>query len=90
MVGVAATVRVVAEHGNLALVIEESVQHMQRLARGRRDQLGIERRVAIRDVRVDLEPRLLAIMRVETTGVASRSSGLEKLTVGRRGDAAAE
>lgn len=44
---------------------------MQRFARGRRDQLGVEGRVAIRDVRVDLEPRRLAIMRVETTGVAS-------------------
>ena len=90
MVGVAAAVRVVAEHGNIALVIEESVQHMQRLACGRRNQLGVEGRVAIRDVRVDLEPRLLAIMRVETTGVASRTASLEKLTVGRRGDAAAK
>ena len=43
---------------DLALVIEQRVQHMQRLARRGRDQLGVERRVAIGKVGVDLEARL--------------------------------
>ena len=90
MVGIAAAVGVVAADCNVALVIEQRVQHMQRLARRRRDQLGEERSVAIRQVRVDLEARPLAVMGVEAAGVAAEARGLEELAVGRRSDAAAE
>ena len=59
---------------DLALVIEQRVQHMQRLARRRRDQLGVEGPVAVREVRVDLEARLLAVVGVETAGVAAEAA----------------
>ena len=58
MVGITAAIGVVPPGGDLALVVEQRVQHMQRLARRRRDQLGVEWPVAIRDVRVDLEAGL--------------------------------
>ena len=47
VVGFAAAVGVMAADLNLALVIEQRVQHMQRLARRRRDQFGEVRSVAI-------------------------------------------
>ena len=58
MVGIAAAVGVVATGRDLALMIEQRIEHMQRLARRRRDQLGVERRVAVGEMGVDLEPRL--------------------------------
>ena len=42
---------------HLALVVEQSVEDMQRLARGRRNDLGKERSIAVRQVGVDLEGR---------------------------------
>ena len=47
MVGIAAAIGVVAARGDLALMIEQRIQHVQRLARRRRDQLGEERPVAV-------------------------------------------
>ena len=58
MIGIAAAIGVVPTYGDLALVIEQRVQHVQRLARRRRDQLGEERAVAVRKVGVDFEAGL--------------------------------
>ena len=73
MVGIAAAIGVVAARRNVALVIEQRVQHMQRLARRRRDQLGVERCVAVGEVGVDLEARLVAVMGVELRRHRGRS-----------------
>ena len=75
---------------DLALVIEQRVQHMQRLARRRRDQLGEVRPVTVREVRVDLEARPLAVMGIEPAGVTAEAGGLEELAVGRGRGAVAE
>ena len=90
MVGIAAAIGVVPPGRDLALMVEQRVQHVQRLARRRRDQLGVERPVAVRQVGVDLEARPLAVMGVEAAGVAAEACGLEELAVRRRGGAAAE
>jgi len=55
---------------------------MQRLAGGRRDQLGEERRVTVRQVGVDLEPGLVAVMTVKAAGVPAEAGRLEELPVG--------
>ena len=90
MIGIAAAIGVVAADRDLALVIEQPVEHMQRLAGGRRDHLGVERRVAVGEVRVELEPGLIAVMGIEAAGVAAEAAGPEELAVRRRGEAAAE
>ena len=82
VVGIAAAIGVVAAEWHFALVIEQRVQHMQRLAVGRRDQLGEERRVTVRQVGVDLEPGLVAVMTVKAAGVPAEAGRLEELPVG--------
>src|SRR3954447_26070376 len=82
VVGIPAAIRVVSPGRDLALVVEQRVQHVQRLARRGRDQLGVERPVAVREVGVDLEPGLLAVMGVEAARVMAEAAGLEELTIG--------
>ena len=90
MVGIAAAIGVVAARRDLALVIEQPVQDMQRLARRRRDHLGVERRVAVGEVRVELDAGLVAVMGVEARRVAAEAAGPEELAVRGRRRAAAE
>jgi hypothetical protein len=47
VVGIATTIGMVPACGNLALVIEQRVQYMQRLARRGRDQLGVEGAITV-------------------------------------------
>jgi len=63
------------------LVVEQCVEHVQRLARGGGDQLGVERRVAVRQVGIDLEAGSLAVMGVQAGGIAAEAGGLEELAV---------
>jgi Tat protein secretion system quality control protein TatD with DNase activity len=55
MVGITTAIGVVPSRRDLTLMIEQRVEHVQRLARCRRDQLRVERRVAIGEVGIDLE-----------------------------------
>jgi hypothetical protein len=64
MIGIAAAIGVVMPECDFALMVEQRIQHMQRLARGGRDQLAVGRTIAIREMRVDLEPGLLAVVDV--------------------------
>ena len=81
MFGVTAAISVVAVGSDLALMVEQRIQHMQRLARRCRDQLAVEGTVTVREMRVDLEPGLLAVVSIEGAGVTTKSRGLEELTV---------
>jgi hypothetical protein len=81
MVGIAAAVGMVATDRDLALMIEQRIERMQRLARRCRNQLGEERPVAVGEMGVDLEPRLLAVMSIETAGGTAEPTGLEELPV---------
>src|SRR5271166_292565 len=90
MVGITAAVGMVATDRDLALMIEQRIEHMQRLARRCRNQLGEERPVAVGEMGVDLEPRLLAVMSIVAAGGAAEPAGLEELPVGRRSGATAE
>ena len=64
MIGLTAAVGVVAADCIVTLMVDQRVQHMQRLACRRRDQLRIERRVAVGEVGVDLEAGSLAVVGV--------------------------
>ena len=81
MVGIAAAIGVVPSRRDLALMVEQRVEHVQRLARRRRDQLGVERRVAVREVGVDLEAGSLAVVGVQPGCVTAEAGGLEELAV---------
>ena len=90
MVGIAAAIGVVAMGRDLTLVIEQAVEHMHGFAGGRCDHLGVERRVAVGEVGVELDARVIAVMGVEAAGVATEAAGPEELTVRRRCEAVAE
>jgi len=62
MVGIAAAIGVVAAGRDLALVVEQPVEHMRGFAGGCRDHLGVERRVSVGEVRVELDPGFIAVM----------------------------
>jgi len=64
-----------------AFVVHEPVENMRRLAGVRRDDLGMERRVAIGDVGVELHPRLGAIFGVVIGARFATSAGAEELAV---------
>src|SRR6516225_10725993 len=84
MVGIAAAIGMVAAGHDLALVVEQPVKDMRGFAGGRRNHLGVERCVAVREVRVELDPGFIAIMSVDAARVAAGTAGPEKLAV-RRG-----
>src|SRR5208283_5280829 len=79
MVGISAAVGMVATDRDLALMVEQRIEHMQRLARRCRDELGEERPIAVGEMGVDLEPRLLAVVSVEAAGGTAKPAGLEEL-----------
>ena len=62
-------------------MIEQPVEHMHGLARGCRDHLGVERRVAVGEVRVEFDAGIVAIMGIVTAGIATEAASPEKLTV---------
>jgi hypothetical protein len=64
MVGITTAIGMVPLRRDLTLMIEQRVEHVQHLARRRRDQLRVERRVAIGEVGVDLEAGSLAVVGV--------------------------
>ena len=74
---------VAAANCNVVLLVDQRVEHMQRLARGRGDQLGEVRPIAARKVGVDFEPGSQAVMSIETAGVTAEPGCLEKLPIGR-------
>src|SRR5208283_5148804 len=53
VIGISAAISMMTPRQDLALMVEQRVQHMQRLACRSRDQLGEERRIAVGEVRSD-------------------------------------
>jgi len=68
MVGIATAIGVVAASLDLALMVEQPIEHMRGFAGGRRDHLGVERRVSVGEVRVELDPGFGRSRRPERTG----------------------
>ena len=68
MVGIAAAIGMVSPGGNLALVIEQRVQHVERLARRRCNQLGVEGAIAVGEVGVSLEARFVTVVGIQVGG----------------------
>src|SRR5271165_3085332 len=61
MVGIAAAIGVVAAGRDLALVVEQPIEHMRGFAGGRCDHLGVERCVSVGEVCVELDPGFIAV-----------------------------
>src|SRR6516162_4765927 len=83
MVGIAAAVGVVAAGRDLALVVEQPVEHMRGFAGGRRDHLGVERRVSVGEVRVELDPGFITVMGIDAAGFAAEAAGPKELAIRR-------
>ncbi len=81
MVGIAAAIGMVATGHDLALVIEQPVEDMRGFAGGRRDHLGVERCVAVGDVRVELDPGFITVMGIGAARVAPKAAGPEELAI---------
>ena len=66
-----------------AFVMQQTIQNMRGLARIGRDDLGVKRRVAIRNVSVELHARFRAIFGVVIGAGFAVPAGLEKLAIRR-------
>jgi hypothetical protein len=80
----------VAAHRDIALMIEQPVEDVQRVARRGCDHLGVEPRIAIGEMGVELAPGLVAVMRVEAGGIAAETTRTEELAIRRRCGSGAE
>jgi hypothetical protein len=83
VLGIAAAVGVVARGGGLAPVVEQAVEDVDGLARGRRDDLRVERGVAVGEVGVELGARRIKKKKIEAGSVAAGAAGAEELAVRR-------
>ena len=90
MIGITAAIGVMASGRDVALVVEQPIKHMSGFARRRRDHLGVERCIAVREVRVELAPGFIAVMGVDAACIAAEATGPEELAVRGRREAAAE
>ena len=75
VVGIAAAVGVVTVGRNITLMIEQPVEHMHGFACGCRNHLGVERRVAVGEVRVELDPGFIAVMGIDAARFAAEAAG---------------
>src|SRR3954447_2057135 len=81
VLGIAAAVSVVTADCDIAVVVQQTVKDMQSFARRCRDHLGMERRVAVGEVRVELASGHVAVMGVDAAGIAGEAAGPEELAV---------
>ena len=68
----------------LGFVIEQAVENMGGVANGRVDDLGVEGRVLIGDVRVEEHAGIVAVLGVAVSGGLIVTAGAEPLRVGGR------
>ncbi len=81
MIRHAPAIDVVLLNMQIGTVVEQPVQHLRGLARGRRDDGGMERRVAIRDMAVEGDGRLCPLVRIDRAGCLGAAIEREVLTV---------
>ena len=84
MIDRAGGVGVVLANVDRAFMVHEPVEDMRGLAGVRGDDLGIERRVAVGDVGVELHARFRAVFGVVVSAGLAMSAGAEELAVRRR------
>ena len=81
MVGIAAAIGMVSPCGNLTLMIEQRIQHVERLARRRRNQLGVEGAIAVREVGISLEAGFVTVVGIQIGGGTTSPGSLEELAI---------
>ena len=89
MIDRAGGVGVVLANVDRALMVQEPVENMRGLAGVGRDDLGMERRVAIGDMGVELHARFRAVLGVVVGARFAVPAGAEELAVRRRRSAVA-
>jgi hypothetical protein len=77
----AAAVRVMGQDVDRTVVVHEPVEDMDRFAGGAGDDLYMEGRIAIRDVRVELDDRVAAIAGVHGAAGLAFAAEVEVLPV---------
>ena len=81
VLGIAAAVSVVTTDRDIAVVVQQTVKDMQGFARRCRDHLGMERRIAIGEVGVELASGNVAVMGIDAASIAGEAAGPEELAV---------
>jgi len=81
VIGEAGRIGIVLFDPQVGLVLKQTVQDMCRVVHRGADDLDVERRVLIGDVRVKLDTRFLAILEVDLTGKQASAASPEVLTV---------
>ena len=90
MVGIAAAIGVVTAGQDLAPVVKQPIEHVRGFAGGRRDHLGVERRVSVGEVRVELDPGFIAVMGIDAARFATETAGSKELAIRGGGGATAK
>ena len=89
LVGGASGVGEVLDDAQPRAVLEQPVQHVRRLGRGRRDDLGVERSELVRDMGVERDPGLVAVPGIDVAQRLAAAARAEELPVRAGGGAVA-
>src|SRR3546814_979319 len=87
MVRCTACIGVVLLDCQAGLLIQQAIQHIGSFAGGRRDYPGREGVISIRDMGVEGNARFVAAARVDVADCGATATGMELLSVARRGGA---
>lgn len=82
-------VGVVLLNAQVALVVEQTVKHVGRVAHAHVDHLGAEGRVLVGDVGVERPAGFCAVLRIDVSGALGSTAYFEALAVRRGGRAVA-
>lgn len=78
----AAAIDVMANYVETCIGFKKSIENMDRFARRRSDDLYVERSIAARDRRVELDDRVGSVMAVDTAGNFAAIAKMDMLSIG--------
>gem|GEM_PF-4351258 len=83
VIGEARRVGVVFLDAQVGFVVKQAVEHIGRVAHADIDDLGVERRVLVRDVGVERPSWAAAVFRVDVAGALGLAASAEVLAIRR-------
>ena len=83
VIGEARRVGVVFLDAQVGFVVEQTVEHVGRIAHSNVHDLGVERRILVGDVGIERPPWAAAVFRVDVAGTLGLVAGAEILAVRR-------
>ena len=81
MIGKASRVRIVLLYPKVGLVVQQTIQNMSGIANSGVNDLGMKRRLLVRDMRVELYARLLTVFQIYMASKLTATAGFEVLAI---------